>query len=803
MAVSTRAQPGWRHPFTILGLDPADGELTERAINRGRKRALADLETSTDGAVGNASDITQASDLLAEPEQMQLFAALWDDEPLRAFLETADLSWAARIRSQPYHASESFGTLIIPSIRASFRQAVIELRADPDVAGAGMTALNKCIDGQHLPPACDVAGVVATVCGEATARLNAIRKRVDDGSHDPDLALAEEVAAEVNLGFYNHLPPSLADCRVTLYRSAQGIALAMYNGFDAAIPSLHILTALEPLDLPERHAVQLRKNLVTLRDAAHSEEIQQQFGSVMAACRSDVVEKIDALDLDAADAKSEVARLIVVASVVCNGLPAEVSGNLMDEVAISLRSRSIDLWNAGSSQGLAVWLLEKALACAATEDCRKRMRTDLAACGTSMQDISVKVIGTSIDFFMEAHVTIAKHGAKNIKYDVVKEHVSKRLNMIREIGIVADMGSLIPHDHKLAKLAQQWCVTLRTAAMGAPSIPAIKPIRSIILEHLAVYGPEWPGMSDLAQELRAEQAKASQGGCGPAAGALAIIAVIAIIALIGAFSSSDASTPQVSRPPPAAPAAPPPKPVVKDYASVIQSAAVTPFNKLFYDSKNLPAEYVVLTTIPDHALDQQLGLRYDAVTDDMDRWRTLVMMINRHRVHPTQTDAPCIATYCVKAATSAHLWLQLEGVSGLGYVGTRSHVPLLQNKITNPNEDVRVYSYQALIEIVARELPALPPLMTRRLKPATASESYIYDALRVASIIDQMRPKLGNAAIPRFNRLVDNFNAYYGEYSYYPADMNRAKTRVANDKELISVQGQVLLYQLENNKAIP
>ena len=825
MSTTANGQQRWRHPFTVLGIS-ADEEISPKLVNRARKRIEADAAIAGGLGPDERQAIEDACEHLATTDGVTFCVDLWKDEDLRGFLEDHDLPRLASVGKRKYYQSPHF-EIIRPRIKPAFHDAIVGLRSN-DRDEESYRALHNILQREDL--ANWRLGEAATaVCVEAAANLKSIAARIEEGTSDPDDAIALDVISHINARLYNAYPDSFEGSRLQIGRQARYIASKMINGYGAVRPAHAVLEALTALHLPESEAQQVREACEHASIEVRRTDLRGRFGNAIKALEDERNRRIQSLSPQSIGFIERATELTAYIRSGCSHFPDELREQILDETSIEIRSFSIDLWNSEKNSHESIILLKLALEITGTDSLKGRIAEDLKGIAKQIGSVVTEMVKAASAALENVQKAVAKVGEGQVDTAKVQAAVQRVLKAVMDEPATRMASLLGQYDCELAAAMKAWIHALSRLVIDSPNdgwkcITPVKTVRRLVFNHVRLYDASWPGISELAGALQPfvnKEVKETRLSFG-------ILAVLgaAVVAYfwINAPENERPSPPYVAQATnhtaavttpgrsgqvsaesriPSALVTNDEKPI--DYSKFINQAIASGFEKLYYSEEDLPVAFIALRAISDPALDDQLASRFKSDLPDRDRWRVLVGLRDRAEHNASPKSVSNARSVFLDALSDPGTWVQLEAADGLGDIGFREDIARLQATARASEPIVKAYAQASAQRISLRYMRPLPALTTRRsvLPIGVASEQDIYDAKRMQIIFDSINLRIANNAVDRHNSLINAFNIRYGQYKYQKPDMNRALARIASDRALILLQGEALLKNINEGGALP
>jgi hypothetical protein len=367
------------NPLDVLGVDAADA-ADVAAIRKARRRVLVELELAGDsleicGEKYPRSDLVRALGELDDPEQLQGYQALRRAPELASFLRTGNPAFflngvrhdsgdSALLRVVSPHYARRLGETLAAALRDGNADLIRALtRCRPLVLPADSALADRPVDA-----------VLRRIRSELTELSNGVKE---------EHVAAEDALAQIRLLVHpdalNALPPSYAAARSNIARQLRNLAVVAYNVQDATKVSYTLLTDASRVHASPDIAEDVRKQLAVIREVRdrlvaqqhHAHEIAQ-CARIMAALFA-LVEKVDTGITAASDAADQALRIANRA--LLNGLPPALADS-RGQVAATLRSLAVSIWNEFNDASAAMKVLDHALALSIPEDLKEQLRSD-------------------------------------------------------------------------------------------------------------------------------------------------------------------------------------------------------------------------------------------------------------------------------------------------------------------------------------------------------------------------------------------------------------------------------------------
>jgi len=408
----------FRNPVRILGLDLASDSIS-RDISRAGKRLIADAGVSADGYVSVSGQrltrqiVLEMLDQLADPDCLQVFRGLEDDEPLGEFLATTSPRWAGRVRQQDYYSSTSFAAVLAKPIRLAFRQAFDRAWDDDD--SVEMLLVLRLLP--HMPH-CRLQDDAEATLTRHVNELQQLLEDVEAGDRDPeDRSLLCRIAAHVSVTCLNALPTSLDSYRSAFYGKVRLIALACHNDFDCTEAAVLVLEGTESLVLGDRESRQRSEELATLRTMAQKARLEMQFEPELSEI-AEICGEIAGTEVSAVLANSYCVEELILGDytpdqdmIVLDGLPDQLRCSAADSLGFACVALAGRVWSqnkefADLDYSVASELFSLALLLPLSEDGRSAISENQSALRAAHGAILEQQIAAVTEHLTESLATL-------------------------------------------------------------------------------------------------------------------------------------------------------------------------------------------------------------------------------------------------------------------------------------------------------------------------------------------------------------------------------------------------------------
>ncbi|MCB9253009.1 MAG: hypothetical protein H6605_11110 [Flavobacteriales bacterium] len=387
------------NPYKLLGVEAVDnGE-----IKRAKRKILAQIELSDDGAIQygkfrlNKSDFLSIIDQLDDPERSDHYIYLLSLPHLSAFLEEGDLNFFESYQNSPIYQKKSFVDFISPYFAKEFNEAFKYAFDQRDIFLIRSLVQNPPLVNQ-LHEARLYEGVYQSL-QKLSDKLHQIRTNIDDESGEYEEENVDQVLDDiqslVKVEVLNALPNYFQSIRNEIAQKIRNVSVAVFNNLNDAEEAMEIISFAIRLKISSLTKVNIEQDYEQIKEIYEERKESEKYTPQLAEYAGvllqigGLIKQFDSSEISSEEVKEEVSQLFVVRDL--NALP-EVFDEIREQIALGLRSLSVLIWNKEQDLSTAIYLVQMASSISVSREVKEQLNEAYTQLNQIRQNIFKPVI---------------------------------------------------------------------------------------------------------------------------------------------------------------------------------------------------------------------------------------------------------------------------------------------------------------------------------------------------------------------------------------------------------------------------
>jgi len=351
------------NPIELLELE----ELDANEIKKAKRRKFAEIELSDDKVIeyGDAkisrSDLIKLTDELENPFQEEFHVWIKWDRLLSNFLHYGNTKFFEEKILNSKYRSKKFLQFITPFFSYQYDKAFKKAFINGDVYTIRLLIQNSPLIEEGSEDKLFKSSV--RILEETIAFIEALNRDIENdvGEFDEAQEYVKIIDQKINISLLNSLPNYFEGLRNQIAQKGRNLAVAIFNCLDDVDESLNLLEKVLKIKVYGLSKTNLEKDLEQLINIKEEREFLEKYAGFLEkyAAKTVLIKRIisalEEKEISFSKTKKMLKGSINVNEL--NGLP-ELFDNIRNQIAIGLKSISVEVWNQFSELKYSIALVQ-------------------------------------------------------------------------------------------------------------------------------------------------------------------------------------------------------------------------------------------------------------------------------------------------------------------------------------------------------------------------------------------------------------------------------------------------------------